>query len=133
MDIVIIGNSAAMVGAVEAIRKHDKTANIIVISDEKYHVYSRPLISYYLADTVTEEKMAYRDKDFYQKNNVKTILGVKATSIDENKKTVILENGDLVKYDKLLIATGGKPFVPPIDGLGKKNIQTFIKLDEAKN
>jgi Pyridine nucleotide-disulphide oxidoreductase. len=132
MDIVIIGNSAAMVGAVEAIRKHDKTANIIVISDEKYHVYSRPLISYYLADTVTEEKMAYRDKDFYQKNNVKTILGVKATSIDENKKTVILENGDLVKYDKLLIATGGKPFVPPIDGLGKKNIQTFIKLDEAK-
>ncbi len=86
MNIVIIGNSAAMVGAVEAIRKYDKTSNITVISDEKYHVYSRPLISYYLAGTVTEEKMAYRDKDFYQKNNVKAILGVKAVSIDENKK-----------------------------------------------
>jgi len=133
MNIVIIGNSAAMVGAVEAIRKYDKTSNITVISDEKYHVYSRPLISYYLAGTVTEEKMAYRDKDFYQKNNVKTILGVKAVSIDENKKNVMLENGDSVSYDKLLIATGGKPFVPPISGLEKKNIQTFIKLDEAKS
>lgn len=132
MKIVIIGNSAAMVGAVEAIRKHDKASNIIVISDEKYHVYSRPLISYYLANTVTEENMSYRDKDFYRKNNVETILGVKAASIDINNKHVILENGDYVLYDKLLIATGGKPFVPPIEGLNKKNIQTFIKLDEAK-
>lgn len=132
MNIVIIGNSAAMVGAVEAIRKYDKNSKIIVISDEKYHVYSRPLISYYLGNSVSEDKMIYRNKDFYKKNNVETILGIKAVSIDENKKEVYLENGDCIRYDRLLIATGGKPIVPPIEGLNKKNVHTFIKLDDAK-
>lgn len=132
MNIVIIGNSAGMVGAVEAIRKHDRNSKITVISDEKYHVYSRPLISYYLGNSVSEDKMIYRDKDFYKKNNVETMFGVKAVSIDENKKEVYLENGVSISYDKLLIATGGKPIVPPIEGLNKKNVHTFIKLDDAK-
>ncbi|QSZ28103.1 NAD(P)/FAD-dependent oxidoreductase [Aceticella autotrophica] len=132
MKIVIIGNSVAMVGAVEAIRKNDKNTEIIVISDEKYHVYSRPLISYYLGNTVSEEKMSYRDMDFYTKNNIKTYLSTKVVSIDENKNTVCFENGDSIEYDKLLIATGGKPFVPPMEGLNKKNIHTFTKLDDAK-
>lgn len=67
MRIVIIGNSVAMVGAVEAIRKYDTSSEIVVISDETYHVYSRPLISYYLGNLVSENKMIYREKDFYRK------------------------------------------------------------------
>ncbi|AEM78170.1 NAD(P)/FAD-dependent oxidoreductase [Thermoanaerobacter wiegelii] len=132
MIIVIIGNSVAMVGAVEAIRKYDTSSEIVVISDETYHVYSRPLISYYLGNLVSEDKMIYREKDFYRKNKVETVFGIKAISIDERKKEVHLENGDSISFDKLLIATGGKPIIPPVEGLNKKNVHTFIKMDDAK-
>ena len=82
MSYVIIGNSTAAIGAVEGIRKYDAVTLIVIISDEPYHTYSRPLISYYLGGKVTEDKMYYRNMDFYERNNVKTMLGVKAETVD---------------------------------------------------
>ncbi len=129
---VIIGNSAAAVGAIEGIRSCDKDGEITVISNESYHAYSRPLISYFLARQVDTSKMFYRDKDFYRKNKVKTMLGKKAVALDFEKKVVSLEDKQEVGYDKLLIATGGNPFVPPLRGLDKDNIFTFTTWDDAK-
>jgi NAD(P)H-nitrite reductase large subunit len=129
---VIIGNSAAAVGCVEGIRKYDKSGTITVISDEKHHVYSRPLISYYLAGKVLPENMVYRKSDFYEKNSVELLLGKRAAAIDAKKKNVTLESGEAVKYDKLLIATGSSPFVPPTNGLkDQDNVFTFLKYDDA--
>jgi len=133
MSYVIIGNSTAAVGAVEGIRQNDVQTPITIISDEPYHTYSRPLISYYLGGKVTEDKIYYRSKDFYERNHVKPILGVKAEEIDPDKKEVVLRDGSKVPYEKLLIATGGKPFIPPMQGLGKENIFNFIKLDDVKS
>ncbi len=132
MSYVIIGNSTAAVGAIEGIRKYDSATPITVVSDEPYHTYSRPLISYYLGGKVTEETMVYRPLDFYQRNNVRTVLGVRAASVDYKEKSILLENGERLEYTKLLLATGGKPFIPPMNGLGKKNIFNFIKLDDVK-
>ena len=132
MSYVIIGNSAAAIGAIEGIRRVDKNTAIKLVSNEPYHTYSRPLISYYLAGKVTEDKMYYRKQDFYAKNNVETILGVKATGIDVQSKEIALENGEKISYSKLLIATGGTPFIPPMEGLDKENIFNFIKLDDVK-
>lgn len=132
MHYVIIGNSAAAIGAVEGIRKADKDGWITVISDEAYHTYSRPLISYFLAGKVQEDKLIYRDLDFYNRNNVETRLSTKVVWVDFENREVILENQERVGYDRLLIALGGKPFVPYIEGLGKKEIYTFAKLDDAK-
>jgi len=75
MGIVIIGNSAAAVGAIETIRKVDRSISITVISDEPHSVYSRPLISYLLAGEIKPEQLYYRPKDFYEKNRVRTLLG----------------------------------------------------------
>ncbi|MDQ2086189.1 FAD-dependent oxidoreductase [Herbivorax sp. ANBcel31] len=132
MAYVIIGNSTAAIAAVEGIRRIDRKTPITIISDEPFHTYSRPLISYYLGKKVTEDKMFYRDKDFYKKNNVKTMLGVKAEKINHKKKEVTLGNGDKIGYSKLLISTGGKPFVPPLEGIDKKNIFNFIKFSDVK-
>lgn len=132
MSYAIIGNSTAAIGAIESIRKYDKTTPITLISDEPWHTYSRPLISYYLGGKVKEENMIYRPLDFYTKNNVETILGVKAVKVDFEGKTVTLETKKTLKYTRLLIATGGKPFVPPMEGLGKKKIFNFIKFDDVK-
>ncbi len=132
MKFVIIGNSTAAAAAVEGIRIIDKKSEITMISDEKYHTYSRPLISYYLAGKVDENGMYYRSKDFYKVNNVETIFGIKAVQICAESKKVILSSGEEIKYDKLLIAVGGRSFVPQIDGIGKENIFNFLKWDEVK-
>ncbi|PIX52232.1 MAG: NAD(P)/FAD-dependent oxidoreductase, partial [Candidatus Aquicultor secundus] len=94
MSYVIIGNSVAAVGAIEAIRKVDKEIRITVISDEPYSVYSRPLISEYLAGQVKEDMMGYRDPGFYEKNGVTAMLGKRVTAIDPAKKSVKLDNGE---------------------------------------
>ena len=132
MKYLIIGKSAAAVGAVEAIRRNDKGNFITIISDEPHHVYSRPLISYLLAGHTKEDKMYYRDENFYKENNVETVFNKRVTGVDTKKKQVILEDKKKIDYDKLLIATGGTPFVPPIKGKDRKNVYTFTKWSDAE-
>jgi NAD(P)H-nitrite reductase large subunit len=132
MNYVIIGNSAAGIGAVQGIRSADKDGKITIISDEPYFTYSRPLISYWLKNAVTDENMKYRDRNFYAVNKVDTILGKSAVKIDAAAKKVILDDKTEVPYDKLLVGAGSKSFVPPAPGLDKTNYHTFMKYDDAK-
>jgi NAD(P)H-nitrite reductase large subunit len=132
MKYVIIGNSAAGIGAVEGIRQIDKKGEITLITDEPHHTYSRPLISYLLHGKTTEEKMKYRSDDFYAKNKVQ-VIHANATGIDIKHKQVVLGNAKC-DYDKLLVATGSSALVPPFDGLATvKEKFTFMSLDDAKN
>ncbi len=133
MNYVIIGNSSAAIGCIEGIRKIDQVNKIIVISDEPYHTYGRPLISYWLAGKVSDEKIYYRPTDFYEKNNCELILEALVTSIDPTNHEVLLASGNKVSFDKLLIATGSRPFVPPMTGLENvKNQFNFMTYDDAK-
>jgi NAD(P)H-nitrite reductase large subunit len=132
MSIVIIGNSAAAVGAIEAVRKVDHSISITVISDEPHPVYSRPLISYLLAGDLKPEQIFYRPKNFYEKNGIRTLLGRRVVKVDFDHKAVKLENGEKISYDRLLLATGGKPFIPKIDGLETPGVYSFTKLEDAK-
>jgi len=131
LEYVIVGNSAAAIGAVEGIRSVDTHGRITLISDEPYHTYARPLISYYLAGKVGDDKMYYRPSDFYDRNGVRALLGKKAVYLDVDRKELAVEE-NMISYDKILLATGGKPFIPPLDGLNKKKIFTFIKWDDVK-
>lgn len=132
MKYVIIGNSAAAVGCVEGIRQLDRTGEIVMISDEPYHTYGRPLISYYLLGKTDLERMKYRPDSFYDDNGVTKKFGVKAISLDTENKSVKLENGESVAYDKLLVSTGSSPFVPPAQGYDEVSEKfTFMKLDDA--
>lgn len=133
MDYLIIGNSAAAVGAIEGIRENDGAGRITVVSNEKHHVYSRPLISYLLQGKTDEQRMKYRSDDFYDKNGVKTLLGCTAEKLDPVQKTVTLDSGEELRYDKLLVATGSSPFVPPMEGLDSVAERfSFLSLDDAK-
>ena len=131
MRYVIIGNSIAGIGGIEGIRSIDKDGEIILISEEPYRVYSRPLISYLLAGKITDEKMYYREEDFYDKNGVKVLFGEKAKEIDPKSKEVVTEK-DTIRYDKLLLTVGGKPFIPPIKGIQKRGVFTFAGWDDVK-
>ena len=133
MNIVIIGNSAAAVGCIEGIRKNNQEADITVISNETHHTYSRPLISYLLYGKTDEQRMKYRPNSFYEENRVTAVLGKSVVRIDKDNKKVELDDGQIVAYDKLLVATGSKPFVPPMKGLDSVEKQfTFMTLNDAK-
>ncbi len=132
MNYVIIGNSAAAVGTIAGIREIDSSGKITVISDEKYHTYSRPLISYWLEGKVSDENIYYRSADFYEKNGVETILGKRVVKIEPAEHVVVLDDGENVAYDKLMVATGSKPFVPPMNGLEKTHYHTFMSYDSVK-
>ncbi|OGN96825.1 MAG: hypothetical protein A2Y89_02745 [Chloroflexi bacterium RBG_13_51_18] len=129
---LIIGNSAGGIGAAEAIREVDRVGAIAIVSDEPYPAYSRPLISEYLAHPYPVEKMLYRKPDFYEKNKIKTILGEKSVGVKPSEHTLKLESGRLIKWQKLLLATGGAPIIPSMEGMQLKGVFTYNKLDDAK-
>lgn len=133
MKYVIIGNSIASVGCIEGIRKTDKNGAITVISEERQQTYCRPLISYLLMGRTTEEKLRYRPDMFFTDNKVVSLLGKRAAGVDAKRKEIILEDETVVSYDKLLVATGSRPFIPPMAGMDKiRKRFTFMTLDDAK-
>jgi len=129
---VIIGGSAGGIGAVEAIREVDPIGTLTVISEETVPQYSRPMISEYVSREATLETMKYRGDQFWNKNNVQPLTGRAAVNIDFTKKQVELEGGTKIDFEKLLIATGGKPFVPRMKGGEKNGVFTFTELSSAK-
>lgn len=134
MRYLIIGNSVAAVNCVEAIRGKDKEGDITIVSDEEIFNYSRPLLSHYLGGRITEEKLPFRDRGFYEKHRVDLLLGKWAEKLSVAKKRVTLDDGTVLPYDRLLISVGGLPIVPPIEGLQDKveGVFTFHKWKEAK-
>jgi NAD(P)H-nitrite reductase large subunit len=130
---VIVGASAAGIGAVEAIREVDPVGTVTVISEEPCPQYSRPMISDLVSGKANFEKMMCRNDQFWQKNEVQALTGRTAVSLNLADKYVVLDKGDHVNFEKLLIATGGKPFVPKIEGADKDGVFTFTTLSDAEH
>ncbi|MFW6150707.1 MAG: NAD(P)/FAD-dependent oxidoreductase [Chloroflexota bacterium] len=130
-EYLIVGNSAGAVGAVEAIRTVDVSGSIVVISDESYPVYSRPLISKYLAGEKSRAQMLYREPDFYARWGVRLYSDREVRRIDPVERLARLDDGLALRWDRLLLATGGKPIVPSVGGLNKEGVFTFTTLDDA--
>lgn len=114
---VIIGNGVAATGCIEGIRSTDPQSRITVVSAEKYPVYCRPLISYYLEGKTDLEKMNYRSPDFYEQMGCTVLYGRNAVKIDTQRQQIMLDDGESLPYDRVCVATGSSPFVPPFAGL----------------
>jgi NAD(P)H-nitrite reductase large subunit len=135
-DYLVIGNSAGGVGCIEGIRRVDPKGSIAVVSDEKYHTYSRPLITHLIEGDVDRRGMDFRPRNFYRKHKVEPFLGCRAQDLDTDKRLVRLvptENGPKhnIRFGKMLIATGGSPFIPPMEGLELEGITAMINLDQS--
>lgn len=129
-NYVIIGGGIASLGCIDGIRKHDKDGKITLICGENHLPYSRPLISYYLENLTTPEKMTYRTEGDYEALGVDIKLGVKAEKIEGN--TVLCGDGEKIPFDSLAVASGSSPFVPPFKGLETvKDKFTFMTLADA--
>jgi len=133
MHYVIVGGSAAGINAVEAIRSLDREGKITIISDEEFPLYSRCLITYFLAGKLAEDKLKYRSSDFYEKERVDALLGVKAERLLPEKKKLILDNGKELTYDKLLIATGASSQIVEAPGSDKEGIIGLRTYGDAQS
>lgn len=131
-EYLIIGNSAGGIGAAEAIREVDTRRPVTIVSDEPHPAYSRPLISKYLAKERDLEDMGFRPTDFYDRNDIAPLLGKRVTGLLPNDRVVELDDGRCVVWEKLLLATGGVPIVPRIEGIHKRGVFAFTTLDDAK-
>ena len=117
---VIVGASAAGVSAAETVREYQPNAEIVMVSDEGL-VYSRPMLSYYLAGTADEERTLYRPRDFFTANGIDARF-TRATELEPDKGRVKLQDGDVVEYDELLLATGASPRFPDAEGIHRSGV-----------
>ena len=132
MKCVIIGGSAAGVSCAEILRKHDKKAQITLISDENFALYSRCLLTYLIAGSINEGNIYFKEKSFYKDNNIKTIFGKRAVSVESKKRIVTLDDETNIFYDKLMLATGARPKLVDIPGVDKKGVFTVRKINDAR-
>jgi 3-phenylpropionate/trans-cinnamate dioxygenase ferredoxin reductase subunit len=110
--MVIVGGGAAGLTAAETLRQCNFTGEIKVISSENVLPYDRSLLSKTLA-TGDASKFTLRSSDFLDQYNIDFALGTTVTSINKDSKSVGLDNGSTVGYDKLLLATGAQCKLPP--------------------
>ena len=121
MDVVIIGNSAAGLAALEEFRKYDRKSHVVMISREGVIPYSRVLLPYVLRGKLPFEGMTIRDEAWFQALDAECVAG-EVTALDDTCKKVILADGREWHYDRLLIATGSHAVMPPIPGIQDERI-----------
>ncbi len=130
--LVVVGNGMAGMACVDQILKRKPDFSITVLSEEPHTNYNRILLSSVLAGEKTLDEITINSKEWYEQNNIALQLGSKATSVDAARKTVTTSSGDVIGYDKLLLATGSNAFIPPIKGINKEGVVTFRNLADTQ-
>jgi nitrite reductase (NADH) large subunit len=135
MKVVIIGNGVAGTFAAQNLRKQDKELEIEIYSQEKYPYYTRMKLPELISEKISIEDMTVFKKDWYEKNNIKTVLSANIKKIHPKHKHIIIDGQeDPIPYDKLIIASGSTPNIPPIKNAREllgKGVFALRNIDDA--
>lgn len=141
MKVVIVGGGAGGISTASRIRKIDKDIEIVVLTRDNKVAYSPCAIPYVLAGNIESfDDIVMRTPEDYKNKDIQVIVEAEVTAVDSDKKTVTYEkegNETVIDYDKLVLATGGNPFIPPmqgvdLDGVFKiRNIEDGMRVQEA--
>ena len=117
--LVVIGNGMAGVRTVEEIfaRGGKEQFDVVIFGDEPYGNYNRILLSNVMNGSQEPDEIFLNSIPWYRENDIKLHVGVRVTHIDRISKLVHGQQGVVEPYDKLIIATGSRAFVPPIKGI----------------
>jgi NADPH-dependent 2,4-dienoyl-CoA reductase/sulfur reductase-like enzyme/rhodanese-related sulfurtransferase len=145
-NVVVIGGVAAGPKAAARIKRVIQNANVTVIEKGEFLSYAGCGLPYYISEVVEEQKElmstpvgVVRDVGFFKKVKDITVLNhTEALKIDRKNKTVLVKNlknnkEDTLPYDKLVIATGATPVVPPLPGLNSKGIFRLQSIEHAES
>lgn len=131
IKLVVIGNGMAGMRTVEELLKISPDLyDITVFGDEPYPNYNRIMLSPVLANEQTIDDIILNSREWYAENNITLHTDAYVNKIDRVKRIVSTENGTTAEYDRLLIATGSKPFMPPIPG---KDLDGVIGYRDIKD
>ena len=132
MHHLIIGAGPAGVRAAEALRTYDPQAKITLIDGEGEAPYSRMAIPYFLSGKIGEQgTWLHRPLEFYAENGIDLVRG-RVAKVDAGAKTVTLEDGQNLSYDKLLLASGARAVNPPVEGLEGDLVRHCWTIDDAR-
>ena len=126
---LIIGNGIGGLSAAREIRNHDKEGDITIISSEPYLTYYRPKLTEGIFKEFTVENVLVNDENWYREKNIRTFLRTIVEKIDIDNNVVYLDDSRNIGYEKLLIATGSRPFIPPIKGKFKEGVFALRTLE----
>ena len=132
MHYVIIGAGPAAVAAAEKLRVLDEDGQITMVGSQPQQPYSRMAIPYYLTGKI-EESGTYlrRSPNHFESHRIELVHG-EVTTVDAAGHKVMLNDGSAIDYDKLLIATGAEPIIPPVAGMDDPRVQQCWHLEDAE-
>jgi len=130
--LVVVGNGMAGMACVEQILKYDAPFDITVFGDETHTNYNRVMLSSVLAGEKAPDDIVINSPEWYRRHGITLHVGVRIVSVDPHTKHVIGDDGAVTPYDKLLLATGSSPWMPPIDGLTRDGVFVFRTLDDTR-
>lgn len=135
-NLVLIGNGMAGAKLLEELMKScPEQYNITVFGNEPYGNYNRIMLSPLLAGEKSLNEIMIFDRPWYQEHGITLHAGAEkaVTQIDRVHKVVITQDGTQAPYDKLIIATGSKPFILPIDGADLNGVMSFRDISDVEN
>ncbi|SDZ38648.1 assimilatory nitrate reductase electron transfer subunit [Amycolatopsis xylanica] len=133
--VVILGYGMAGARLADEIRRRDPEGTrvtLTVLGEEPHHAYNRVLLSAVVAGTMRPETVRLHDEGWAGKTGVDLRVGTRVTSIDRTARHVVLADDSTVDYDVLVLATGSRPWLPPVEGLELgKDVVAFRTLDDC--
>jgi len=128
---LIIGSSHAGLSALDAIRLQDKEGSLILVTQESCLPYSPTILPYVLSGQAQPEKVFLRDQQSLDGLSVVFKPGAKVVAVDGSSRQVTFQSGEKIKYEKLLLATGAAPKLPPVQGLEAVPHHVLRTLEDA--
>jgi len=129
---LIIGNGVAGTMAADSIRQNDADGEIIIVTDEDLPFYYRVRLPDLIGGRATESELIVKKKDWYTEKNISLKLNTRITAADPEKKKVHTAGGESLAYDRLLLANGSHPFIPPIKGSDMKGVFTIHTVNDVR-
>ncbi|MGB3622159.1 MAG: FAD-dependent oxidoreductase, partial [Ketobacter sp.] len=128
--LVVIGNGMVGQKFLEQFTAKEQASgfDIITFCEESRVAYDRVQLSSYFSGK-TADDLSLVEEGFFEKTGVQIRMGDKAVSIDRNNKEVTSANGEIISYDKLVLATGSYPFVPPIPGKDRPECLVYRTIE----
>ncbi len=127
----IAGSSHAALEALHAIRMVDQEGSLVLATRDSHMPYSPTVLPYVVSGRSRPDNIALRDEGYFADNQVTFLRGDGVASVDPADRVVTLESGDSWRYDKLLLATGATPAIPPVEGLDGVEYHVLRTLDDA--
>lgn len=121
MNHVIIGAGVAGVNAAQSIKEIDQDADVVIIGKEKFPPYKRYLLTEFLCDTIPKAEMTFASPESLKDMGIELRRGLAVKTINQKEKWVQIDNDEILNYDRLLIATGGQPYLGHV-------LRPFLKL-----